>query len=175
MQLVYYPDPFLRRKAEPLTHIDDEVRRKVDEMFEIMYAEGGVGLAAPQVGWGVRLFVLNVTGEPDPDEERVYVNPKVFPVDEDMESVAEEGCLSIPGACGKVTRNERVAVRALDLNGNELEEHAEDLHARVIQHEFDHLDGILFISRLSVTDRLLVGKTLKKLEKEYKEAKSAGS
>jgi len=175
MQLVYYPDPFLRRKAEPLTHIDDEVRRKVDEMFEIMYAEGGVGLAAPQVGWGVRLFVLNVTGEPDPDEERVYVNPKVFPVDEDMESVAEEGCLSIPGACGKVTRNERVGVRALDLNGNELEEHAEDLHARVIQHEFDHLDGILFISRLSVTDRLLVGKTLKKLEKEYKEAKSAGS
>ena len=135
-----------------------------------------MGLAAPQVGWGVRLFVLNVTGESDPDEERVYINPKVVLLEDDEpDPVAEEGCLSIPGTRGKVSRKEKVTVRALGLDGNEFEEDADDLHARVIQHEFDHLDGILFISRLGVTDRLLIGKSLKKLEKEYKDQKATGS
>ncbi len=175
MEIVLYPDPFLRRRAEPLTRIDESVRERVRRMFELMYEANGVGLAAPQVGWGVRLFVTNVTGEPDPDEERVFVNPEVRKVDDaetaNEEEVDVEGCLSIPGVQGRVSRLRRVIVTALDLDGNEFEAEAVDLDARVIQHETDHLDGILFLSKLNTTDRLKVAKKLKKLEKEYKQAR----
>lgn len=169
MQLVYYPDPILNKTSKPVTHVDEEVRRRVTEMFAIMYAEGGVGLAAPQVGWSVRLFITNVYGESKPEFERVYINPELV-TDRDVTEVRdEEGCLSIPGARGKVLRYEHMTVRALDLQAREFEEEVSDLQARVVQHENDHLDGILFVTRLSITDRLQVGKTLKKLAKEYRE------
>jgi peptide deformylase len=166
VQLCLYPDPVLRRRAAPLEDIDDEIRQKAQDMFEIMYAESGVGLAAPQVGWGARLFVVNTSGEPGADTERVYVNPEI--VETQGEAVDEEGCLSIPGVRGKVTRHQRVVVRACDLQGQPFEEALEDLEARVVQHELDHLDGILFISRLGVSDRLLARKVLKQLEREYR-------
>ena len=171
MQLVLYPDPVLRRRAAPVETIDDSIRDRVREMFEIMYDERGVGLAAPQVGWSARLFVVNTSAEPDePELERVYINPEVSrPSDDDGETdTDEEGCLSIPGVRGKVTRPQRIVVRALDLEGRPFEEDLTDLHARVVQHEFDHLDGILFISRLSTTERLLAKKVLKQLERDYK-------
>ena len=172
MEIVLYPHPILRKRALSLGAVDETVRMRAREMFEIMYAEKGVGLAAPQVGWSVRLFVVNTTGEPDPAAERVYVNPELSlppgPVEEDSD---EEGCLSIPGVRGKVTRHKRLVVRALNLEGIAIEEDVSDLHARVVQHELDHLDGILFITRLSASDRILAGKVLKKLEKEYKERK----
>jgi len=165
LSLVYYPDPILKRRAPHLALIDDEVRARVKEMFEILYREKGIGLAAPQVAWGARIFIANPTGEPDPAEERVYVNPRILSAEGDLRE--EEGCLSIPEVRGPVTRSQRVLVKAQDLDGRFFEEEAVDLKARVIQHELDHLDGILFITRLSTGDRLLVKKTLKKLEDRF--------
>jgi peptide deformylase len=167
MELVLYPDPFLRRRTAPIPVIDDEVREKIGEMFSILYREKGIGLAAPQVGWGARLFIANVTGEPDPKEERVYINPRIISTDGEVRE--EEGCLSIPSIRGVVTRGRRAVVRAQNLQGEIFEEDADELRARVIQHEYDHLDGILFISRLSAADRFLVNRQLKKLEKERAE------
>jgi peptide deformylase len=173
MELVLYPAPVLRRRADPIAAVDAEVRERARRMFEIMYRERGVGLAAPQVGWSARLFVVNPTGEPDPVLERVYINPEIRIAEGEV--VAEEGCLSIPGVRGKVARSERVVVRALGLDGQVFEEDVHDLHARAIQHEIDHLDGILFITRLNATDRMAAGKALKELEKKFKEnLKSAG-
>jgi len=140
-------------------------------MFELMYSANGVGLAAPQVGWSARLFVMNPLGEEDSSGEKIYVNPEVSVPEGDVEEVSdEEGCLSIPGVRGNVIRRQRILVRALDSEGKPFEEEVSDLPARVVQHELDHLDGILFITRLNTSDRMLVGKTLKQLEKEYKES-----
>jgi peptide deformylase len=165
LELAIYPDPVLRRRAALVQKIDDELRERVREMFAILYKEKGIGLAAPQVGWGARLFIINTKGEPDPKEERVYVNPRIL--DAEGEVRAEEGCLSIPDIRGMVTRSRKVRLSAQDLQGKLFEEEAVDLGARAVQHELDHLDGILFISRLSATDRFLLGRSLKKLEKEY--------
>jgi peptide deformylase len=167
VSIVYYPDPILKRRAPPLLVIDEEARERVREMFAILYRERGVGLAAPQVGWSVRLFIANPTGEADPAEERVYINPRITAAEGEVRE--EEGCLSIPDVRGMVTRSRWVGVRAQDLNGQFFEEEAEELKARVIQHELDHLDGILFLSRLSSADRLLVKKELKRLESRYAE------
>jgi len=166
-RLIYYPDPILKRRAAPLSTIDGGVREKIREMFNILYQEKGIGLAAPQVGWSVRLFIANITGNPDPSQERVYINPRITAAEGEIRE--EEGCLSIPEVRGVVSRSRWVSVKAQDLEGASFEEEASDLGARVIQHELDHLDGILFISRLSSTDRLMVNKALKKLEVEYAE------
>jgi peptide deformylase len=173
MQLVFYPNPVLRKRAQPVAGVDDEVRARVQEMFEVLYREQGVGLAAPQVGWSVRLFVTNVRGERDPATERVFVNPEILRGDGEV--LDEEGCLSLPEVRGKVLRKQRVLIRAQDLEGNSFEEELTDLEARVVQHELDHLDGILFISRLSASDRLRAGKQLKKLEKDYKDSPAVGA
>ena len=174
MQLVLYPDPRLNRRARPIEHIDREVREKVANMFEIMYEECGVGLAAPQVGGNARVFIVNTTGEPDPDSEFVYINPEISRPEGEVERVRdEEGCLSIPSVKGKVTRDQVVRVKAFDLKAQTFEEQVEDLHARVVQHENDHWDGILLVSHLGLTDRLQAAKHLKKLEKEYKGQREA--
>ena len=167
MELIYYPDPILKRRAQPLQAITEEVRSRVKEMFGILYKEKGIGLAAPQVGWGVRLFVANPSAEGDPLEERVYINPRITAAEGEVRE--EEGCLSIPEVRGLVTRSRWVKVTAQDLSGKVFEEEASDLKARIVQHELDHLDGILFISRLSATDRLLINKALKKLEARHAE------
>jgi peptide deformylase len=165
-EIVCYPDPILKKRSAPVEAIDDALRHRIAEMFSVLYRERGVGLAAPQVGWSVRIFIANTTGEPDPATERVYINPKIILAEGEIRD--EEGCLSFPDIRGAVTRSQRVIVRAQDLRGEFFEEDAVDLAARAIQHELDHLDGILFISRLSLADRLLVNKALKKLEKEFK-------
>jgi peptide deformylase len=165
IELIHYPDPILKRRAAPLDVIDDGVRERIQEMFSILYRDRGIGLAAPQVAWSVRLFIANTTGEPDPAEERVYINPRILLAEDEIRE--EEGCLSIPDVRGLVTRSRRVVVRAQNLQGRFFEEDATDIRARVIQHELDHLDGILFISRLSAADRFLIQKALKKLEKEH--------
>lgn len=167
MDLVIYPDPVLRKRASPLPEVDPALEEKIREMFEILYREKGVGLAAPQVGWSVRLFVVNTSGEPNPELERVYINPEI--TEASGEILEEEGCLSIPGVRGRVARYEQVRVKALDLQGQPIDERVTDLHARVIQHELDHLDGILFVSRLGTTERMRAAKTLKQLEKEFKQ------
>ncbi len=165
LKLTLYPDPILKRRAAPVLTIDDEVRDRVREMFEILYREKGVGLAAPQVGWGVRLFIANPAGEPNPEGARVYINPRILAAEGELRE--EEGCLSIPEVRGIVGRSRKVLVSAQDLVGRGFEEEAVDLKSRVVQHELDHLDGILFISRLSSLDRLRVNKELKNLERQY--------
>ena len=173
MEVIHYPNPVLKKRAAPLSPRDlsSSLRDRVREMFEIMYVEKGVGLAAPQVAWSARVFVMNPGGEENRSGERVYINPEILLCEGEV--VDEEGCLSIPGVRGNVARSERVVVRALDLDGNPFEVDARDLEARVIQHELDHLDGILFITRLSSMEKLQAGKALKKLEKEYKESLAA--
>ena len=166
MELVLYPHPVLKKRAQPLEAVDETIRARVQQMFEVLYRERGVGLAAPQVNWSARVFIVNVKGEPDPELERVYINPQIRLADGEVSE--EEGCLSIPGVRGKVIRSERVVVAATDLEGRPFEETVTGLHARAIQHEMDHLDGILFITRLGISDRMAAGKVLKQLEKDYK-------
>jgi len=175
LRLVLYPDPILKKRAAPVAQVDEALRARVREMFAILYEEKGVGLAAPQVGWSVRLFVVNTRGAGEPATEKVYINPEISLPEGPIEEIQEEeGCLSIPGVRGKVTRHRRLRIKALDAHGTPFEEEVSDLESRVVQHELDHLDGILFITRLGLAERMLAGKTLKKLEKELKERQRAG-
>lgn len=140
----------------------EELRRLVDDMFETMYAAEGIGLAAPQVGVGKRLFVMDVR-EPDV-EPRAVINPVI--VERSGKEKSEEGCLSLPGLVGTVERSARVVMEGEDLEGNALRLEAKGLLARCIQHEIDHVDGILFIDRLSPLQRRITLKKWKKLQEE---------
>jgi peptide deformylase len=148
MKIVHYPHPALRVKTAPLAVIDDSVRHLAEEMLQLMYAGLGVGLAAPQVGLALRLFVLNMTGDPaQRDLEEVIINPEILERDGSAEE--EEGCLSLPGVVQRVTRAETIKVRAQNLRGEVLEKTVTGLEARAWQHEVDHLDGILIIDKKS--------------------------
>jgi peptide deformylase len=162
--LRYYGDPVLRAKAQPVSAFTPELRDLIDGMFECMYREEGIGLAAPQVGEGVRVFVLDVPAEDDdaPRVKRAFVNPVL--VEKAGRVTAEEGCLSIPGIRADVKRAARVAVLALDETGLPFRLEAEGLLARAIQHETDHLDGILFVDRLSAIQRKLLEGKLKRFQ-----------
>jgi peptide deformylase len=138
-----YPDPVLREPAAPVVEIDDAIRALARDMAETMYDAPGVGLAAPQVGVQRRVLVYRTSEE---DELHTLVNPTI--VSSSGEVTEDEGCLSIPGLAYPVTRAQRVSVNALDLEGNTVVYDAEDMEARVIQHEIDHLDGVLFIDRI---------------------------
>jgi peptide deformylase len=168
LRLRYYPDPVLRLRAAPVQRFDDELRARVRRMFEIMYEHRGIGLAAPQVGVSERVFVLNLSGEADhPEEERIFVNPEIR--EPEGSASQEEGCLSFPDIRLEIPRAERIAMTALDADGKRFELAADGLLARCIQHEFDHLDGILFIARVPVTRRLMVRRQLKELERRFDE------
>ncbi len=148
MQVVLYPHPALRWKSKPVTRIDAELRTTVRQMFELMYRHKGIGLAANQVALPYRLFVVNITGDPaEKDEEHVFINPEITQRKGSAES--EEGCLSLPELYGPVRRAEEIVVDAFDLDGRGFEMTLDDLPARVIQHETDHLDGVLFTDRMS--------------------------
>lgn len=145
----------------------------VRTMFQLMYEAKGVGLAANQVDLPLRLFVINLAANPDEGDEHVFINPVVTRpkgLDE-----AEEGCLSIPGVMGNVRRPEHVHVQAYDLTGNEIQADLEGLFARVVQHELDHLDGVLFTDRLSDTGKLAVQEELEEFELEFKTRRNVGS
>lgn len=167
MQLIYYPDPILLKTAKPLEKIDGEVKARTGEMFELMYNEKGVGLAAPQVGWNVRLFILNILGEEDRSGERVFINPRILDKGEEY-FVEEEGCLSIPEVKGNVSRPEAILCEYQDLSGEKGREEMHELESRVFQHEFDHLNGVLFLRHLNTTAKLLAKKLLRELEDEYR-------
>lgn len=168
MQLVYYPDPVLLKTAQPLEQIDGEVKARTEEMFELMYREKGVGLAAPQIGWSVRLFILNIYGDEDRSGERVFINPRILDKGEEI-TVEEEGCLSIPELRGNVSRPEAILCEYQDLSGERFREEMHELDARVFQHEFDHLNGVLFLRHLNTTAKLLAKKLLRELEDEYRQ------
>ncbi|MCI0651856.1 MAG: peptide deformylase [Planctomycetes bacterium] len=173
MRLRYYPDPVLRQRAEAIESIDDAVRQGARAMLRIMYDHGGIGLAGPQVGWSKRIFVANLAGAADkPEEELVFINPVVTAPGE--EAVLEEGCLSFPDVRIEIVRADRVHIAALNLAGERFEMDASEMLARCVQHEVDHLDGILFISRISLAARMAIRGKLKDLERKYKESKEAG-
>lgn len=164
LRIVHFPDPVLRARAKPVPQVDDEVRAVARRMIELMHEARGVGLAAPQVGLEWRMFVANVTGEPEDD--RVYINPELIEPSAQTEP-EEEGCLSLPGIRGQITRPTAITIRALDEQGNAIERTAEGLEARVWQHETDHLDGVMIIDRMPAVDRMASRRALRELESAF--------
>ncbi|MCI0704765.1 MAG: peptide deformylase [Planctomycetia bacterium] len=148
MEIVLYPHPALRWKSRPVKEIDAALHKTVGEMFDLMYEHKGIGLAANQVALPYRLFVLNLTGEADQkQEEMVFINPEILKRKGTVEG--EEGCLSFPKLYAPVKRAAEIVVEAFDLEGNVFEYELDDLASRAVQHECDHLDGVLFIDRLA--------------------------
>ncbi len=153
-------DPVLARKAEPVGKIDADIVRLARDMVETVHAAPGVGLAAPQVGVSKRLIVVDLSVGADASQLVVLADPKI--VSREGEDVCEEGCLSVPEIRENVVRPRKVVVRGLDLEGREIEVVGEEMLARALCHEIDHLDGILFVDRLSALKRALIKKKLKK-------------
>ncbi len=148
LQLRVYPDPVLRQKAKRVKKIDRSISKLIDDMVETMYATGGVGLAAPQVGVSLRVAVIEIPGE----ETIVLVNPEIVKRSGEME--VTEGCLSVPGYRGDIKRSARVTAKALDRNGKEFRIKGEGLLAEALEHEIDHLNGTLYIDHLDSVDDL---------------------
>ena len=145
LDILHYPDPRLRNRALPVEHVDDEVRRLVDDMFETMYEAPGIGLAAIQINVPRRVIVIDTSK--DRSAPLCLINPEL--VDQDGQCESEEGCLSVPGVYENVERSARITVRALNRAGEPFELEARDLLAVCIQHEMDHLEGKLFVDYLS--------------------------
>jgi peptide deformylase len=162
-EIVKYPEPVLERPGEPVTEFNDELQMLVDDMFESMYAAKGIGLAAPQIGLSKRLTVIDLSFKERPEDKIVLVNPKI--ISREGKQYEEEGCLSLPEIREKVSRAAKVRVRAQNVKGEWLEIEGEELLARAFQHEIDHLDGILFIRRLSALKRDLILRRIRKMQK----------
>lgn len=162
-EIVKYPDPVLAKPGAPVTVFDDKLKTLVDEMFESMYAAQGIGLAAPQIGLSQRLTVIDVSFQKNPDEKVVLINPEI--IEREGEQYEEEGCLSLPEIREKVKRAAKVKVRAQNTDGEWFEIEGEELLSRAFQHEIDHLDGVLFIDRLSRLKKDLLVRKIKKLIK----------
>ncbi|TAE28134.1 MAG: peptide deformylase [Cytophagales bacterium] len=175
LPIVAYGDPVLRKRARDIDPNEMDVKKFSDEMFETMYASSGIGLAAPQVGHGIRLFVVDGTAlnddekleDKDPSLEgfkKTFINPEIIEEDGD-EWAFEEGCLSIPGIRAEIYRPEIVVIRYFDTDWNEHEEEYDGMAARIIQHEYDHLEGKLFTDYLSPLKRTLLRKKLADITK----------
>lgn len=165
MEIVQYPHPALRRRSKPIRRVDAELRNTVRQMFDLMYEARGVGLAANQVDLPVRLFVVNPKGDPGDGEEMVFINP-VISMPKGVEE-AEEGCLSLPKLYGDVVRPKQVKVQAYTLEGREYNADVGGLLARIIQHELDHLDGVLFVDRLSETGKMAAAPVLAEFDERF--------
>lgn len=166
MTIVKYPEPVLQQPGEPVTEFDAELRKLVADMFETMYAANGIGLAAPQVGLSKRVTVIDLSQGKKPEEKLVLVNPEI--IFREGRQYEEEGCLSIPEIREKVVRAAKVKVRAQDEHGKWFETGGEELLSRAFQHEIDHLDGMLFIFRISGLKRDLALRKIRKLQREGK-------
>ena len=162
LPILEYPDPRLKKVAAPVRAVTPEIRRLVRDLAETMYAAPGVGLAATQVDVHKRVLVIDVSEAKD--QLRVFINPEI--VFAEGEAECEEGCLSVPGYFDKVTRAARVRVRAQNADGEPFEVDAEGMLAVCIQHEMDHLDGVLFVDYLSTLKRELIKKRMKRLKLE---------
>ncbi len=159
--IVIYGDPVLREKAEPVKELDRETKNLVADMIAILQEANGLGLAAPQVGVSKRIFIADLSALDLAESIRVFINPEIL--EKSGEVVLEEGCLSFPGIYQKISRPEMVKVRATDQEGNLFEMEASGMMARAILHEYDHLEGKLFIDYLSSVSRALIKGKLKKL------------
>jgi len=162
-EIVKFPDPILQRRAEPVTEFNQELRTLVDDMFTSMYAAMGIGLAAPQIGISKRITVIDLSNQKKPEDKIVLINPEILV--QEGKQFEEEGCLSLPEIRERVKRAMRVTVRAQDAHGKWFEMEGDELLARAFQHEIDHLDGILFIYRVSALKRDLALRRIRKLQK----------
>jgi peptide deformylase len=162
-RVVLYPDPVLAKVGEPVTEFNEELAQLVEEMFDSMYAAEGIGLAAPQIAISKRIAVIDVSFKERPEDKLVLINPEVM--DREGRQVEEEGCLSLPEIRAKVERASWVKIRAQNVLGDWFEVEGEELLARAMLHEIDHLDGILFIDRLSRLKRDLTIRRIKKMQK----------
>ena len=173
MRIVKYPHPTLRHKSKPLRRVDAELKKIVCEMLERMYEDKGIVLAANQVDLPYRLFVMNLESDPAAkDSQYVFINPVI--TDRNGMAEAEEGCLSLPEIYAPVKRSDKVTLSAYNLAGEELRLGLSGLFARAVQHETDHLDGVLFIDRLGPSGRLSVKQALGDLEAEFDGERSRG-
>ncbi len=163
-RITHYPAEVLAKAAEPVEKIDDNIRRLTEKMTEIMLERKGIGLAAPQAGVPLRIFIISLDGTRE--NVRVYINPTVTPAGES--SLIEEGCLSVPDVRTNIRRYAKCTVTATDLDGNEFTEQAEGLYARALQHEYDHMQGITIVSRMGYTAKIAHRKQLKRLKEEHK-------
>ena len=168
LQIIHYPDPRLRKMSETVTRFDDRLAALAAKMFELMRGAKGVGLAAPQVGENIRLFVANPTGEPGDD--RIYVNP-ILSEPDGGEEEGEEGCLSLPEINAKIMRTKTMRIDAQDLEGHPFTDTQSGYIARIWQHEFDHLNGTMIIDRMGALAKMAAKKQLKELEEIYAEQK----
>jgi peptide deformylase len=165
-EILVVPNPVLKQVSEPVEQVDDELRALMDDMLETMYDAPGVGLAAVQIGVPKRVIVMDLARAEEPKEPRYFVNPEILWKSEET-APYEEGCLSVPDYFDEVLRPAKVKVRYLNYQGAQVEEEAEGLFAVCIQHEMDHLDGVLFIDHLS---RLKREQAVKKVKKQVKAA-----
>ena len=163
LDILEYPDPRLRTRAAPVEQFDDELQTLIDDMFETMYDAPGIGLAATQVDQHRRLVIMDVSEEKN--DPRVLINPRFTPIGDDMEPL-QEGCLSIPDSYVEVPRYLKVNLEALDRHGNPYELQADGLLAHCIQHELDHLEGVLFVDYLSPLKRERIKKKMIKRQKQ---------
>lgn len=161
-EIVKFPDARLKQIAKPITEVDDALRELARDMIEVMYDEPGIGLAAPQVGASIRMFVIDTEWNDEEADKHptVVLNPEIR--DREGKIIWEEGCLSVPDYAANVERDAKITLRGTDLDGQPIEEIAEGLRAVCIQHEVDHLDGVLFIDRISRLKRSLYVKKRKK-------------
>jgi peptide deformylase len=166
LEILVLPDPVLREKSAAVEHVDDDTRRFMDQMLKTMYEAPGIGLAAIQVGEPRRIITIDVTPEGEPKSPLFLVNPEIVWSSEDERSTYEEGCLSIPDYYAEVERPAKVRVRYVDYDGKPQEMDAEGLLATCVQHEIDHLNGVLFIDYLSKLKRDLVVKKFTKAARE---------
>lgn len=173
MQIIKYPHPTLRRASKSLRRVDAEIHRMIRQMFDLMYEAKGVGLAANQVDLPYRMFIVNLSSDPAASEkEHVFINPVLSQPKGAAE--AEEGCLSLPGLYADVRRYERIHLNAYTLAGEEVSLPLEGLMARVAQHETDHLEGVLFIDRLTTTGRMALREELEEFEIQFAERRERG-
>ena len=164
--ILKYGDQVLHDPAQPVVAVTPEIVRLIDDMIETMYAAPGVGLAAPQIGVSLRIFVADISIGRDPDGLMVFVNPEF--IERDGMQLEEEGCLSVPGFNATVVRPSRVVIKGLDRDGREHQREGVALLARAFQHEMDHLDGMLFVDRLRGIKRDLIVRRIRKLTRTGK-------
>lgn len=172
LEIITYPHPTLRHKSKPIKRVDAQLREIVREMFQLMYEANGVGLAANQVDLPIRLFVANIEADPDKGEEMVFINP-VISLPKGTEE-GEEGCLSLPGLYGNVVRPKRVRVNAYNLRGEEINADIDGMFSRIVQHETDHLDGVLFFDRMTDSAKIDIEGELDMFETEFNSRRETG-
>ena len=163
LKIIHYPDPRLKKISAPVEKVDPQLKDLAAKMLELMREAKGVGLAAPQVGKNIRLFVMNPTGEPN--DNRVYVNPMLS--DPEGDEASEEGCLSLPQINAQISRNKSMRMQAVDLEGNKIDLVESGYVARIWQHEYDHLNGVLIIDRMGLGDKMKYRKALREMEEKW--------